>query len=65
MMPGYNNRHLLSQMSIPRCYFDKKSKPLVSRTRPKLLMQLHVIYLRTSDCIHTALVMSKSKVAPS
>lgn len=63
--------NLLSEHHIPRCYFPKNSN-VVS-------MQLHgfsdaseqayagVVYLRTVDsagCIHTSLVMSKTKVAP-
>ena len=63
--------HMLSQRSIPRCYFNKQSQPCS--------MEIHgfsdaseaayaaVVYLRITDeteIAQTSLVMSKIKVAP-
>ncbi|XP_064382855.1 uncharacterized protein LOC135331570 [Halichondria panicea] len=63
--------HLLSQIPIPRCYFDKKSKPFSTEIHgfsdASELAYAAVVYLRitdTSNRVHIALVMSKSKVAP-
>ena len=62
---------LLSQMTIPRCYFNKESQ--VSTTEihgfsdASELAYAAVVYLRTTDTsnqTHMSLVMSKSKVAP-
>ncbi len=48
--------HLLSQMPIPRCYFDKKSKPLSTEIHGfSDAPELSCRYLRitdTSDCTH-------------
>ena len=63
--------HLLSRMSIPRCYFDKKSQVLSTEIHSfsdaSELAYAAVVYLRITDTSHhnhVSLVMSKSKVAP-
>ncbi len=63
--------HLLSQMTIPRCYFDKESQILSTEIHgfsdASELAYAAVVYVRTTDAsnhTHVSLVMSKSKVAP-
>ena len=62
---------LLSQLSIPCCYFDKESQVLLTEIHgfsdASELAYAAVVYLRVTDTSNrslVSLVMSKSKVAP-
>ena len=62
---------LLSQLTIPRCYFDKESQVLSAELHgfsdASELAYAAVVYLRVTDAsnhAHISLVISKRKVAP-
>ncbi len=64
MMPGYNGGqnytiYSSSQMPIPRCYFDKKSKPLSTESHglsdASKLAYAAVVYLQTPLIVPTLL----------
>ena len=58
---------LLTTLHVPRCYFSSKKSPMSTQLHGFSDAYSGVVYLRIEDSakeVHTALVISKTKVSP-